>query len=179
MEIITVHFAFGTYGTRLHGGPAPTVMRPQNRVGDPFVEWDPELHELSRKTLSETPCYFDLEQRLFVEDEIPLLCERGGWTYHIAGCQSDHVHALLSMTVKPKTARRWLKTWLTQALNTRFHHRTWFADGGSGKWIFDDSYFLNAYQYISNQRTHEQSRGLCPRCVERSPLAGSTAPGSE
>jgi REP element-mobilizing transposase RayT len=154
MEIITVHFAFGTYGTRLHGGQAPTVSRSQNRVGEPFIEWAPELYEINRSALTEPPCYLDQEQRLFVEEKIPLICDRGSWTYHIAGCQSDHVHALLSMTTKPKAVRKWLKTWLTQGLNERFFRRTWFAEGGSGKWIFDDSYFQNAYQYILKQRTH-------------------------
>ena len=102
MKLITVHLTFGTYGTRLHGGAAPTVMRSQNRVGDPFVEGDPDLYEASRKCLKESPCYFDNAQRLFVESEVPPLCERGGWTYHIACCQPDHVHVLLSVGLKQR-----------------------------------------------------------------------------
>jgi len=155
-KLITVHLAFGTYGTRLHGGAAPTVSRLQNRVGDPFVEWDPDLYEYRRSLLKEPPCYFDMEQRLFVEDEIPPICQRGGWTYHLAGCQSDHIHTLLSAAAEPKAVRQWLKTWLSQALNKQFKRRTWFAEGGSGKWIFDDGYFQNVYQYILKQRAHEK-----------------------
>lgn len=157
MTLITVHLTFGTYGTRLHGGMAPTVRRPQNRVGDPFVEWDPDLYEACRSSLKESPCYFDMEQRLFVEDEIPTICIRGGWTYHLACCQPDHVHSLLSAVAEPKAVRKWLKTWLSQALNKRFSRRTWFAEGGSGKWVFDDDYFQNVYQYILKQRAHEET----------------------
>ena len=93
------------------------MARHQNRVGDPFIEWDADLYESSRERMKELPCYFESEQRLFVETEIPLLCERGGWTYHLACCQSDHVHVLLSVAAEPKTVRKWLKTWLTQSLN--------------------------------------------------------------
>jgi len=156
VKLITVHLTFGTYGTRLHGGSAPTVMRSQNQVGEPFVDGDPDLYEASRERMRESPCYFDKKQRLFVETEVPLLCERGGWTYHLACCQPDHVHVLLSVAPDPKTVRKWLKTWLSRSLNKQFQRRTWFAEGGSGKWIFDDARYQNVYQYILKQRAHEE-----------------------
>ncbi len=147
------HITFGTYGARLHGGEAPTVSLPRNHPGDSFVEQDDSLWNTKRSKMKESACNFATEQREFVEGEIPSLCVRGKWTLHISACQPDHVHVLLSAEAEPKAIRKWLKTWLSQSLNTRFGRRTWFAEGGSGKWVNDEEYFNAVYQYILNQRT--------------------------
>ncbi|MCL2744867.1 MAG: hypothetical protein FWE67_13545, partial [Planctomycetaceae bacterium] len=85
--MLTYHITCGTYGTRLHGGIAPTVALPNNHLHDHFVEFDPLLYSWRRELMVQEPVYLTDEQRLFVESEIPLLCNRGGWSYHIAGCQ--------------------------------------------------------------------------------------------
>ncbi|MCL2742797.1 MAG: hypothetical protein FWE67_02995 [Planctomycetaceae bacterium] len=101
------------------------------------------------------PVYLTDEQRLFVESEIPLLCNRGGWSYHIAGCQREHLHFLVSAKAEPKAVRRWFKTWLTQSLNEKFRKQKWLADGGSTLYVNDEQYFDTVYQYILKQRiTH-------------------------
>ncbi len=152
----TYHITFGTYGTRLHGGDAPTVSRPLNRRGDPFVEKNDALWTIKNNKMKESPCYFTEEQRRFVEEEIPALCVRGNWTHHVSACQEEHVHVLLTAEADPKDVRKWLKTWLSQSLNDWFEKRTWFADGGSGKWVNDDEYFNNVYRYVLKQRTTGQ-----------------------
>ncbi len=151
----TYHITFGTYGTRLHGGEAPTVYHAKNRPGEPFVAPHAELREENRRRMKEMPCLFDTEPRLFVETEIPAICDQGGWTYHVAAAQENHLHILLSAETDPKAVRRWLKTWLGQALDEKYGKRTWFAKGGSGKWVNDEDYFNAVYQYILKQRTHQ------------------------
>lgn len=146
------HITVGTYGTRLHGGTAPTVDRRENHYGDPFVKADRKLYDFRKSKLSESPCYLTKDQRTCIEETIPELCERGKWNYHIAACQPDHFHCLISSPVDPKDIRRWLKTWLTQRLNETFEARKWFARDGSTKWIFDEKYFHNVFEYILRQR---------------------------
>ncbi len=37
---LAYHITIGIYGTRVHGGQAPTVERSHNRYGEPFVVAD-------------------------------------------------------------------------------------------------------------------------------------------
>ena len=156
MSVIAYHITIGTYGSRLHGGVAPTVERPHNKVGEPFVTIDPKRETTMREKMKESTCYFSEEQRLYVESIIPEICRQGDWTYHIAACQDDHIHLLVSANVEPKAIRRWFKTWLTQSLNKQYGTRSWFVESGSTKWINDERYFQSAFGYIQKQRTTKQ-----------------------
>ena len=79
--------------------------------------------------------------------------ERGGWTYHIAACLNNHVHVMLSTSNEGKAVRKWLKRWLSEALNETWPDvPLWWAKGGSVKWVWDDWYLDNLYQYIREQR---------------------------
>ncbi len=152
----TYHITFGTYGTRLHGGVAPTVALPRNHYEEDFEAPNAVRYEMSRELMREKPCVLSSEQRRFLENGIPAICDRGKWLYHIAAVQEDHVHILLSADADPKVVRQWLKTWLSQSLNAHYGKRTWWAKGGSGKWVFEEDYFNNVHQYILNQRTHQE-----------------------
>lgn len=150
------HITFDTYGTRLHGGNAPTVHHSRNELDESFVSANEELYRENRDRMKESPCFLSQDQRLFVEERIPMICERGGWTFHVVAAQPEHVHVLLSAEVDPKAVRKWLKTWLTQSLNEKYGTRTWFAKDGSTKWINDEQYFKNVFQYILKQRTQQE-----------------------
>ncbi len=149
----TYHITFGTYGTRLHGGVEPTVHHERNRLGDDFEPENEAIRTFERNSLKATPSLLSTEQRLFLEKAIPAICERGNWKRHIEAAREYHVHVLLSAEADPKAVRKWLKSWLCQSLNEHFGKRSWFAEGGSGKWVNDDDYFNAVYQYILNQRT--------------------------
>ena len=112
--------------------------------------------------MKESPLVFTEEQCLFVEESIPAICERGGWVYHIAACQPDHVHLPVSSHVSPKDIRRWFKTWRVQLLNEKYGKWRWFVRDGSGKWGNDEQYFRNAYEYIREQRTHLRPQVAAP-----------------
>jgi REP element-mobilizing transposase RayT len=154
------HITVGTYGTRLHGDDEPTVERPQNQYGDEFVKKDIEREQFERDRMVQEPVYFTEEQRFFVEKTIPAICERGKWIYHIAACQTNHFHLLVSTrepaAVPPKQIRRWLKQWLTNALNEHYGKRQWFAGCGSTKYLFEKGYFEAVYNYIKRQRTTKE-----------------------
>jgi REP element-mobilizing transposase RayT len=98
------------------------------------------------------------QQRRFIESVVPEVCDRGGWGYHIAAAGSDHVHVLLSADTEGKVARRLLKRWLGQALSLRWplsDGQSWWAEGGSVKWVWDEAYFRRSFDYIANQRATE------------------------
>ncbi len=88
------HITFGTYGTRLHGAAAPTVDKQHNERSEPFLSRNTERAASDRERMKFAPRYFDSDQRVFVEAELPMICERGGWHYRICAAGSDHVHLL-------------------------------------------------------------------------------------
>jgi len=152
-SIMDYHITVGTYGTRLHGGNEPTVERVRNRYGEKFVSFDLKRERFEHDKMVHNPTYLKDEQRLFVEEMIPSICERGQWTYHIAACQADHFHLLVSGDVEAKKIRRWLKQWLTNALNEKYGKQQWFAECGSTKYLYEKGYFEAVYEYIRKQRT--------------------------
>jgi REP element-mobilizing transposase RayT len=152
------HITIGTYGTRLHGGSELTVDRVHSRYGEEFVGVDPQRERFERDEMIQNPVYLTDEQRQFIEETIPDICERGKWIYHIAACQSNHIHLLVSTQraadcVGAKEIRRWLKQWLTSALNEKYGKQKWFAKCGSTKYLYEKGYFETAYEYIKKQRT--------------------------
>ena len=147
------HITIGTYGTRLHGGERPTVDRfDKHQYGEEFLERDAKRELFARDKMTQRPVYLTQEQRQFVENVMPDICQKGKWLYHIAACQVDHLHLLVSSDVEPKKIRRWLKQWLTMALNDKFGKRQWLAEFGSTKYLFEEGYFEAVYEYIKAQR---------------------------
>ncbi len=175
---LAYHITFGTYGTRLHGDPRGTVDRKANKLGDPIIGAEPDWERMERSTLRFPPVLLDPGSRSFIESVVPSLCDRGGWELHVCSAKPDHVHVLLTTSREAKPVRRWLKTWLSQALNERVgseppeppavradrdhrsrvdegedRRRPWWSKGGSIKWVWDEKYFDNVYNYITRQRT--------------------------
>ncbi|HET6249213.1 MAG TPA: hypothetical protein VFE47_16075 [Tepidisphaeraceae bacterium] len=95
------------------------------------------------------------DQCIFAEDVIPSICDRGHWTFHTCAGAPDHIHVVLTSEFDPETIRKLLKRWLGQELSARWPLRegqSWWAEGGSTKWINDQPYFENATGYVARQR---------------------------
>jgi len=161
----TWHVTWGTYGTRLHYGAAPTVRRVQNRHGDPFIESDPPRYERVRQRLKHPPVRLSEDQRRFVQQTLPTVCDRGGWLIRVCAAKPDHVHVLLDITpsVHGEKARRLMKRWITQAMNARWPPGSgrpgslkagagWWAEEGSNRAVHDLDYLRNATIYVRKQR---------------------------
>ena len=127
--------------------------------------------------------FLSTENRSFIEFVVPSLCDRGGWELHVCAAKPDHVHVLLTTSRVAKPVRRWLKTWLSQSLNEQLsseptavravrdyrsrlgneggsdRSRPWWSKGGSIKWVWDEKYFDNVYNYIERQRITADSIG--------------------
>jgi len=153
---LAYHLTFGTYGTRLHGDPRGTVDRSHNRPGEPIIGADPAWWSREAASLRFPPVYLTLDQRRFAEATLPDICARGGWTHLICSAGPDHVHTLLSTAAEGAAVRRWLKRWLGEALSRRWplpQGQSWWAEGGSVKWVWTQDYLDNVYEYILRQRS--------------------------
>lgn len=154
----TWHITFGTYGTRLHGGDRPTVDRQHNQRGQPFVGRDPNRESIEQHRLRADPLRLTLEQARFAQQQMPSICERGGWNLRVCSAADDHIHVLADLVpaVHGEKARRLLKRWLGQAMTAKFGcpaSDTWWAEEGSNKPVQDERYLNNAYGYILKQRS--------------------------
>ncbi len=163
---LAYHITFGTYGTRLHGDPRGTVDRTQNQPGDPIIGQNEDWLQLELSNLKGDPVWLDETLCRSVELAAPDICVRGGWQHHVTACQANHVHMLVSSDDEGKLVRRLIKRWLTQHLNDTGLIRPvrWWAKGGSVKWVWDQAYFDNVYEYVVRQRTtksepHRPRRG--------------------
>ena len=173
---LAFHMTFGTYGTRLHGDERSTVARPLNHFGQPFVEPDEIRQQFVFDSMIGNPLYLSAVQRIEIERIAPEICQRGGWDFHIAAAQPDHVHCLLSCRSEPKVARKLLKRWLSDHLTANWalnHSPRWWADGGSGKYVWDEDYFRRAFEYIERQRATPWNHKSEPGCL--SPVNSHTA----
>ena len=169
MKVLAYHITWGTYGTRLHGDPRGTVDRAHNTRGTPVLGFDEHRWEQQKSNLKFAPVYFSREQMRFIEEMIPIVCERGYWTYQTCAAGPDHVHAILSSPHDPETIRRLLKRYLGQELSAHWlpDGATWWAESGSIKWICDDRYFTNAFTYVESQRASLKRDGVSPRPTPR------------
>jgi REP element-mobilizing transposase RayT len=152
------HITFGTYGTRLHGGSRPSVDKQHNQLEEPFVPPSIEREDSARGRMKFPPRFLTLEQRQFVESELPSICQRGGWIDRVCSAAPDHVHLLCDIVpeVHGEKVRRLVKRWLGQLLSERWplpDGATWWAEEGSNIAIHDEPYLNNAFGYIARQRT--------------------------
>jgi hypothetical protein len=157
------HITFGTYGTRLHGGARPTVDKRHNRLHEPFVGQNKSRAVRERGRMKFPARYLSYPQRSFVEDRLPIICERGGWNYRVCAAGPDHVHLLCDIlpAIHGERVRRLVKRWLGQALSESWSlpsGASWWAEEGSNKAIHDDAYLNNAFVYILRQRTTRASK---------------------
>ena len=156
---LAYHITFATYGTRLHGDERGTVDRDHNCPGEPILDTDAPRENFEASLMRFPSITFTEVQRRFVEVHLASICERGGWGYRIASAGEDHVHGLIAADAHGSVVRRLLKRWLGQALFERWpmsKGRTWWAEGGSVKWVWEEQYLRRAYDYIADQRITER-----------------------
>jgi REP element-mobilizing transposase RayT len=152
---IAYHITFGTYGARLHGGPRDTVDRRRNAYGQPVLGQNEARERMADGQMKHQPILLTADQRIFVQEAVEGICDRGGWEFIQTACGPDHVHVLLSSQREPKAIRRWLKRWLGEAMSTRRalpDGQSWWAKGGSTRSVWDEKYLRNVDEYLREQR---------------------------
>jgi REP element-mobilizing transposase RayT len=146
------HITWGTYGVRLHGSRKPHVDREHNEYGAPLAPTDPEREAEAKARLRSDPVRLTIEQREIVEHAVREVARKYDWTIHAIAPRSDHVHVVLTACREGEQLRDAQKSVATRALNMRFGTRTWWAEKGSAKYLWERSYFENAIAYVNNQR---------------------------
>ena len=146
------HITWGVYGGRLTGSQKPYVDRWHNEYGTPLPERDQNREDAARDRMGEDPVHLTREQRDVVEEAIRDVCTRYDWPLHALASQSDHTHVVLTAMRDGPELRDALKAIATRALNKRFGRRTWWAEGGSAKYLWERDYFENAVDYVRRQR---------------------------
>jgi exodeoxyribonuclease V alpha subunit len=152
---LAYHISFGTYGVRIHGDIRFTVDRRHNTYGEPFIERDDPRSNAETEQTKFPPIFLTREQRLFVEEALPSICDRGGWKHVTSAAGPDHVHVVLSTERECEKVRNWLKRWLGEALTKEWRSPasgTWWAEGGSIKWVWGEEYLGEVIEYVRNQR---------------------------
>lgn len=153
----TWHIAFGAYGMRLHHGPRLTFDTRHNLCGAPFLPHNRSEDEFIRRRLTFAPGLLTEEQLAFVEDLLPVLCDRGGWDYRIGSATGDQIQLLCDVNreIHGRRVRRLVKRWLTQALCQlwpRLPRQSWWAAEGSSRAISEHGDLNNCFGYILRQR---------------------------
>jgi REP element-mobilizing transposase RayT len=152
---LAYHLTWGTYGTRLHGDPRGTVDREMNRFGDPIIDRDTEWESQETALLRFPRRILTIEQRVFIESQFEGICARGSWKPIGIAAATDHVHAILTASAEGKAIRKWLKRWISEAMNTKWSlqsEEVWWAECGSIKWIWTEDYLDRAVEYVTRQR---------------------------
>lgn len=150
----------GTYGSRLHGDERGTVDRDQNAPGEPFLGTDPARQHFERDLMVSGVVRLSASQQEFVESTVPRISDELGWACHVVSAASNHIHALISADAPGAVVRRLLKRRMSQALSHRWPThapRSWRVEGGSVKWLWNDTAFRQAGQYIAEQRRAERA----------------------
>jgi len=156
-EFTPWHITFGTYGTRLHGSHRPTVDKQHNRRGTPFLALDAQREQAAQVRMKDPFRLLIAQQRAHIEEQLPAICQRGGWGYRIAAAEGDHVHLLCDVptAVHGKQVRRLVKRWLGQELSECWplsDTQRWWAVGGSNIAVREQAYLENVYRYVLRQR---------------------------
>lgn len=146
------HITFGVYMSRPPGSSKPHVDRDHNTYGEPLAPADPELEAWAREHAKFEPVELTLEQRKLIEEAIRDLAQRYDWTIHAMAPQKDHVHAVISAARDGNQLRDAIKAVASRWLNQAYGKRPWWASGGSAKYLWERDYFLNAVEYVKDQR---------------------------
>lgn len=142
---------FRTYGTWLPGDERGSVSRQQNRYGDPTVQPSRVFRESVRSRMKHAPVRFDRPSRALVDSAIREVCEHRSWTLHALNVRSNHVHSVITAETNPERVMNDLKLWSTRRLreaDSISHGMTLWARHGSTKYIFDETSFVSALEYV-------------------------------
>jgi REP element-mobilizing transposase RayT len=146
------HITWDTYGSRLPGSPKPYVNRWNNEYGDDLPKPDPKREEAARDRMTQGPLKLTREQREEVERSLQGVAERYQWVIHQLASQSDHTHLVITAPRVGDELRDAPKAVACRALNKKFGKRTWWAKGGSCKYLWERDYFENAVGHVRDQR---------------------------
>src|SRR5258708_4304376 len=105
-----------TRGTWLHGDRRGSVSRRQNVYGTAPVAPNPGLRRAEIDQLQSSPVRLDKRQRPVVEQAICEVCSNRGYRLRALTVRTNHVHAVVSATVKPEPILQAFQAYATRNL---------------------------------------------------------------
>ena len=138
-----------TYGSWLPGDARGWVEAGRFEIRAP----DAARREESQHRMRDAEVTLDPAQRAVVEATVKAHCSFRGWRLHAVNARTDHVHVVVTAEIGPEGAMNQFKSWCSRRLNERWPGRKrWWTYHGSTKWIWDDAYFAEAVDYVTNRQ---------------------------
>src|SRR5262245_9357662 len=108
---LAYYLTWTTYGTWLPGDERGWV-----KEGEGFQLPDYKIKHEARRKLEEPPLALNDSERKIVESTIRQHCIIRSWVLHAITCRTNHVHAVVSASVRPDVVMDQLKAWCTRRL---------------------------------------------------------------
>jgi len=142
---------WSTYGVWLPGDTRGWTKesvgeQPPNRL----IERD------AKHRMKEVPVKLIGPQRTVVDTTIRKHCEIRGWELLAVNCRSNHVHVVVAAAEHPDEVRSQFKAWCSRRLSeleratggSTNGKRTWWGEGGSSRYLFDEKSLDAAIAYV-------------------------------
>jgi REP element-mobilizing transposase RayT len=114
---LAYHITIHCYGCWLHGDPAGSVDRNNNKYDTPFNPPNPSLHGFERESLTQPPYSMDKPRRKIVLDTIREVCRYREWTLLAVHVRTNHVHAVVQANAIPEKVMSDFKAYSSRRLN--------------------------------------------------------------
>lgn len=131
-----------TYGTWLPGDDRGWVEHPGN-----FHLGDVETQMISLLRMAADAIILNPSQRRIVEETIHEHCRIRNWHLHAVNCRSNHVHAVVTSPLNPRSVRDQFKALCTRKLKVDQRRQSaielsqirtqWWTERGSARYIND------------------------------------------
>jgi len=141
---------FRSYGTWLHGTRG-SVDRFHNVYGSPRLPSDEKRKQYNRGLLKQPPVKLGAPKRAAVLSAIKETCEIRKWELWASNIRSNHVHAVISASCKPKIILNAMKANATRKMREFCYWRsdtTPWVRGGSQKYLWTEKDLSNAIAYV-------------------------------
>ncbi len=143
-----------TYGTWLHYDERGSMDRKHhNRYGAAKIKPDNAFERQERSWLKHPPVIFSHAQRLIVEDAIREVCVVRGYGLHAVHARINHVHTVVSASVKPELIMNAFKAYATRKLREAQllppEIKPW-SRHGSNPYLWTEDELARAIDYVVN-----------------------------
>jgi REP element-mobilizing transposase RayT len=138
------------HGTWLHGSTG-SVDRFHNIYGTPKLPKDEKRKEYNQRLLAEKPVSLGTKARRAIELGSQETCEIRKWTLWAFNVRTNHVHAVVSASCKPKKIVIGFKANATRKMReARCWHseRSPWVSGGSKKYLWNEKALMDAIAYV-------------------------------
>lgn len=142
-----------TYGTWLPGDERGRVDAKNSGIQAPDVK----LQKEARGRMTQEALTLNAEQRAVAAATIRAHCDIRRWSLHALNVRTNHVHVVITAPILPEEVMRQLKAWWARRLSeqkglsknySKDGAQRWWTEGGSTKWINDETYLHNAIRYV-------------------------------